>query len=117
MSKLHQTCRTDLDPTFWEFVQFVIHHPESDRHWAPASTICSPCIFNFTFIIKFEELAEEEPVMIKYLGLAKRFPPIWKNRQEGLPTSKYLDTYFNMLEEDDWRKIMRVYAQDIDLFM
>ena len=116
MSSLHQSCRTSEMPTFWEFVQFVALRPTADEHWTPASTLCNPCAFNFTYVIHFERLAEEEPAMLQHLALHEMFPPIWENKHKGKPTSNYVLNYLKMLRKEDWDKLLSVYSLDINLF-
>ena len=40
-----------------------------EMHWLPASSFCEPCAMNFDYILRFEDLDEEEPVFRKHLGL------------------------------------------------
>ena len=46
-------------PTWWEFVQYLLHKSRSytfDMHWRPMYLFCTPCAFSFNHILKFENL-------------------------------------------------------------
>ena len=56
---LYPALRTSQMPTWWEFVQWVIsfQSPHSfDPHWRPAYVFCTPCSFNYNYILKFENI-------------------------------------------------------------
>ena len=55
MRNSHQDCHTEVpdlsdllkhfhsvevDPSFWEFVQYVLAHPSGDPHWKPFTQVC-----------------------------------------------------------------------------
>ena len=81
MPSLHRDCNTSVEPTFWEFVQFVIKHPTLDNHWKPFSQVCAVCIISYSFVIHFERMEEEEEDLLRKLGLLERFPFLHLNSQ------------------------------------
>ena len=55
MRNSHQDCHTEVpdlsdllkhfhsvevEPSFWEFVQYVLAHPSGDPHWKPFTQVC-----------------------------------------------------------------------------
>ena len=55
MQNSHQDCHTEVpdlsdqlkhfhsvevEPSFWEFVQYVLAHPAGDPHWKPFTQVC-----------------------------------------------------------------------------
>ncbi len=60
----YQRPSSDL-PTFWEFVQYVLDEGwnKADEHWKPAFYYCSICTINYDYVIKFEEMELEAPIL------------------------------------------------------
>jgi len=69
MQQLHQECHTEVEPTFWEFVQYVLAHPSGDPHWKPFTQVCTVCSVSYDYILHFEALDVEEEEMLEQLGL------------------------------------------------
>ena len=38
-----------------------------DIHWRPQSLLCQPCLFNYSYVIKFENLSNESNRLLDYL--------------------------------------------------
>ena len=121
MKTLHQSCRTGDEPTFWEFVQYVIRRPTGDEHWTPISRLCSPCHINYKYIIKFEQMRQEEAMMMEMMGLGRKLSQTinvnmnkHRSRDEG---TRYVVKYLNMLTEKDWEQLLEVYKEDVEMFM
>ena len=57
--------------SFWEFVHSVIDRYKIDEHWAPIFEFCSLCnvisMKTFQYILKFEELGNDECIFINHL--------------------------------------------------
>ena len=114
MSSLHSPCKTSKEPTFWEFVQFVVKYPGVDGHWKPYSQSCAVCAVRYRYVIKFERLEEEERELLGILGLAERFPPMFLKRMSG--RENVTERYLEMLRREDCMKLMKIYKQDIQIF-
>lgn len=57
--------------TFQEFTQYLldIHRPVGiDIHWEPANQLCNPCLLNYNFIGKFENMEEESTFLLRWTG-------------------------------------------------
>ncbi len=90
-----------------------------DEHWMPVSEMCSMCSpeIEYDFIIKFENLAEEEKYFIERLELENTVLVRWENRNSGArSTGEVRDTYYNMLTENEIWQLYTFYKMDFDLF-
>ena len=83
--------RTGREPSWWEFVSAVLNEGLMDEHWKPVGcsikkyfltfdfsqilTLCSVCSLPYDFILKFENLAEEESYLRERLGLENVLKP------------------------------------------
>ena len=115
MDSLHSSCKTKVEPTFWEFIQFLIKHPTTDNHWKPFSQLCSVCSVRYSFIIHFERMEEEEKELLRKMGLLIRFPPLHMN-SESHAKENLTQIYLRMLKKDDIDKLLMIYHQDIKIF-
>ena len=111
--------RNGNEPTFWEFVKAVLDNGLMDEHWKPIIDLCSACAhgMQFDFVIKFENLAEEERYMIERLEIAKIVIERWENKnQAGNMTEEIRAKYFSMLSEDEILQLYLFYQMDFQLF-
>lgn len=72
--------RTLNEPTFWEFVQAIIREGVNDRHWNPYHLHCNLCHVQFDYIVKLENIVEEERELFKLLGIDNLLSSQWTNR-------------------------------------
>ncbi|TRY77323.1 hypothetical protein TCAL_13640 [Tigriopus californicus] len=98
-------------PTFWEFIQAVLRDGLMDPHWHPISSWCGLCHLQFDFVIKFENLREEEDFLLGQLGLKNIVPISWENRNtQGAPWSLALQRhYFSALNSTEMKKLHELY--------
>jgi len=118
MQQLHQQCHTEVEPTFWEFVQYVLTHPSGDPHWKPFTQVCTVCSVIYDYILHFEDLDVEEEQMLDQLGLRKAFPPVRLNavkKVEGDGPS-VTERYMQMLRPEEWRRLVSLYSRDATMF-
>ena len=111
--------RKGSDPTFWEFVKAVLDTGLMDEHWKPVITLCSACAegMKFDFVIKFENLAEEERYLTERLGITTLIKQRWENKNlAGNMTHEIKDMYFNMLSEEEIWQLYTMYQMDFDMF-
>ena len=74
------------------------------EHWKPVITLCSVCAegMKFDFVIKFENLAEEERYLTERLGITPLVKQRWETKNSaGNMTQEVKDKYFNMLSEEE----------------
>lgn len=53
------------DVTFSEFVEYIL--PLKDPHWAPASTLCDPCLFHPFYVAKQETFSSDMKYILRQL--------------------------------------------------
>ena len=49
---------------------------DMDIHWRPQVKICHPCLFNYSFVINFENLALESNYLLEYIQNHKLKAPL-----------------------------------------
>ena len=62
-------------PMFWEFVQDLLTKAEGsqgltalDEHWRPASKMCHVCQHDYEYMLKFEDLKQEQQFFGEIIG-------------------------------------------------
>ena len=69
------------------------------------------CSINYKYIIKFEELEQEERMLMKILGMENKFPPMFLKMKSGRENAT--ERYLKMLTKEDCLKLTKVYSKDI----
>lgn len=102
--------------TFREFVQYLIregiHNEAANEHWKPVYELCYPCLINYTFIGKYEQLDEDSDVILKMVNA----PSILFPRSKSGQTSERLNQYLRQLSLKDIEELYRIYEFDFKLF-
>jgi len=105
--------RTVEHPSWWEFVQWLIankKYPERfDEHWKPFSLHCAVCSLPYNYILKFENLWEEEEGLFEEMGVADQVPREWMNKGVGTDEENLVKSYLSLLEEDDIDQLAEIY--------
>ncbi|KOC66265.1 Carbohydrate sulfotransferase 11 [Habropoda laboriosa] len=105
-----------IEPTFREFVQYVIHTDLAnygDDHWMPYYLFCAPCVVDYDIIGKVETLWRDQIYTIHKLGLQKVIKPRWRHGGGYSNTSKI---YFSQLNRDMVEKMYEKFKLDFELF-
>ena len=106
-------------PTFNQFVEFLLDTPidSFNPHWRPYYLHCSPCLGNWTTIVKLEETAEMNYLM-EMTGLSRIFeqPILWRNKANRNTTESVAMTYFKSLQCDQVLGLVQLYSMDFVLF-
>ncbi len=108
----------ETSPTFWEFVQAVLRQNLLDDHWRPVASLCSLCNredFAYDFVLRFENLAEEEGYLIRTLGLGEALRKRREHSNRAL-TEKERGRYFRTLDDGELRELYDFYRADFELF-
>jgi len=112
--------RTSEMPTWWEFVQWVISFPDPenlDPHWRPAYVLCTPCTARYNYILKFENIQEEQGQLANLIPMGSRIKPKWENRNDGgLNKTELTETYFEILSDEDVDALFDIYETDFQMF-
>lgn len=111
-------------PSFWEFAQSVIDGYKIDEHWEPINEYCSLCnsisMKAFRYILKFEELEDEESMFLNhagwYLGKEDLGSKLNVNRPDDIPGNELTLLYLSVLSEKQIKDLYEVYKLDFLLF-
>ena len=87
---------------------------EYDTHWRPQVTLCNPCIMNYDYVIRFEDLAKESNLLLEYL---QRNDPDAKKIHFTTDTPNFVDnkqtlTAFSELSRKKIVELMQIYEKD-----
>lgn len=114
--------RSGAGVTFREFVHFLldVQRPvKMDIHWQPVSQLCSPCIFGYSFIGRFERLQEEASVLLRSIGAPRNLTfPTFKDRNPGAERTSPSITrrYFAQLSAEERQRLFDFYYMDYLMF-
>jgi len=122
MLKYRQGLPADEErPTFGEFAQYVVDEfhtsDRMDMHWEPVYRFCSPCQFNFTYIIKMETFGRDQRFVMEKSGIINRVSQRQDNVGPGGQTSPEMTkAYFKTLPREIFDKLLEIYEIDFALF-
>lgn len=110
---------TKLEPTFAEFLRFIVSEKYFDEHWAPYYRTCEPCMIHYDYVLKFETLDRDESFFIQDANLngylyEKNYP---RNINPlGVTTKKILDEYTRGISRSLLDEVYKIYENDYKLF-
>lgn len=108
-----------LEPTFAEFLRFIVSERYFDEHWAPYYSTCEPCAVRYDYILKFETLDRDQSFLIQdaKLGgyLYERDYPRNVNPL-GATTRETLDQYVRGISRSLLDEVYKIYENDYKLF-
>ncbi|XP_047475889.1 carbohydrate sulfotransferase 11-like isoform X2 [Penaeus chinensis] len=100
---------------FPEFVSYLIDTKRSqlNEHWATVSDMCHPCAVRYQIIGKYETLAEDSEYILRKVGASPdlHFPEIIPSK-----TTAIVESYFDMLSDEQQRNLIEIYRDDFELF-
>ncbi|XP_077375776.1 carbohydrate sulfotransferase 8 isoform X2 [Festucalex cinctus] len=108
--------------TFQEFVQYLVdvHRPISiDIHWEAANQLCNPCLIDYDFIGKFENMAEESDLLLRLSGAPRNLKlPNFKDRNvaDERTSMKITQKYFAQLGMLERQRVYDYYYMDYLMF-
>lgn len=118
----HTALRTGAGVTFKEFVQYLldVQRPvRVDIHWEPVSQLCSPCVFAYNFIGRFESLQEEAGFLLQSIGAPRNltFPDFKDRNPDAERTSPSItQRYFAQLNAAERQRVFDFYYMDYLMF-
>lgn len=114
--------KTGSGVTFKEFVQYLldVHRPVGmDIHWEQVNQLCNPCLIDYDFIGKFENMEEESGVVLRLAGAPANVTlPSFKDRN---PTDTRTSTditkkYFSQVSLLERQRVYDFYYMDYLMF-
>lgn len=114
--------RTGAGVTFREFVRYLldVRRPVGmDIHWQPVSQLCNPCLLQYNFIGRFEQLEEEANYLLRTFKAPKNltFPDFKDRNPRAVRTSSSItQRYFAQLNSTERQKTYDFYYMDYLMF-
>ena len=109
---------THPEPTFAEFVEYLTRTNlllYSDEHWVPYYIQCTPCLLDFTFIMKLETFQEDIAGFLRKTDLG--FKDISRKHVTLTgPTGDVARKYFSTLSRDLLLRLYETYRIDFEMF-
>ncbi|XP_068587962.1 carbohydrate sulfotransferase 8-like [Cebidichthys violaceus] len=108
--------------TFKEFVQYLldVHRPAGmDIHWEQANQLCNPCLIDYDFIGKFENMEEESNFLLRLTGAPPNVKlPSFKDRNPADTRTSVNTTqkYFSQVSTLERQRIYDFYYTDYLMF-
>lgn len=108
-----------VEPSFTEFLKFIVEEKYFDEHWVPYSQTCRPCTLNYDYILKFETFKRDENFLIQEMGLNKYLytrDNFGNDNPRGPTTITIGKKYFKNVPKLLLRQVYNVYEKDFKLF-
>ncbi|XP_072763609.1 carbohydrate sulfotransferase 14 isoform X2 [Anoplolepis gracilipes] len=110
---------TRLEPTFAEFLRFIVNEKYFDEHWAPYYRTCEPCALHYDYILKVETLDRDQNFLIQDAKLSDYLYDVrhpGNINPHGATTRKMLDEYITEIPRSLLDQIYKIYENDYKLF-
>ncbi|XP_017793067.1 PREDICTED: carbohydrate sulfotransferase 9-like [Habropoda laboriosa] len=110
---------TKLEPTFTEFLRFIVEEKYFDEHWAPFIDTCEPCLIKYNYILKFDTFDRDQKFLIQELGLNEYLyekNDLKNINPRGVTTTALVKEYMQNVPRSLLDKINKVYENDFKLF-
>lgn len=108
--------------TFKEFVQYLldVHRPVGmDIHWEQMNQLCNPCLIDYDFIGKFENMEEESNIVLRLTGAPANVTlPNFKDRNptDERTTVDIMQKYFSQVSLQERQRVYDFYYMDYLMF-
>ncbi|KZC14786.1 Carbohydrate sulfotransferase 12 [Dufourea novaeangliae] len=117
--KYRQPNETKIEPTFTEFLRFIIEEKYFDEHWAPFVDTCEPCLIKYNYILKFDTFDRDQQFLIQELGLSDYLyekGDLKNINPRGVTTAALVKEYMQNVPRSVLDEINKVYETDFKLF-
>ena len=111
------------EPTFVEFLKFLVKTHIFDEHWRPFTAECAPCQMNYQIILKMESVEEEQLFLATKLNLLDCLIAVnstgwlWENTNpNGRTEHKYAEEYYREVPQQLLQQVYTLYETDFRLF-
>lgn len=114
--------KTGSGVTFKEFVQYLldVHRPVGmDIHWEQANQLCNPCLIDYDFIGKFENMEEESNFLLRWTGAPSNLTlPSFKDRNpnDKRTSMQITQKYFSQVSTLERQRVYDFYYMDYLMF-
>ncbi|XP_076065209.1 carbohydrate sulfotransferase 11-like [Oratosquilla oratoria] len=112
---------TKREPTFGEFVDYIVDTEvwKFDEHWRPMWLQCHVCEFHYDFVVKYENLKEEQTALEDEFKKNKNLPKSFRGlgaENNGGTNSSMVQSYLRQLSKDQLVALHLKYENDFHLF-
>lgn len=117
--KFRKPNETKLEPTFTEFLRFIVEEKYFDEHWAPFVDTCEPCLIKYNYILKFDTFERDQKFLIQELGLSEYLyhqNDLKNINPRGVTTAALVKEYMQDVPRSLLDGINKVYETDFKLF-
>jgi len=121
--KANSTFANRAEPTFVEFLKYLVKMRFFDEHWRPFTAECAPCEMNYQIILKMESLEEEQLFLatklklLDYLFALNSTGLLLQNiNPNGRTESKYAEQYYRDVPKQLLQQVYMLYEADFRLF-
>ncbi|XP_075934161.1 carbohydrate sulfotransferase 8-like [Anarhichas minor] len=117
-----EALKTGNGVTFKEFVQYLldVHRPVGmDIHWDQTNQLCNPCLIDYNFIGKFENMEEESNFLLRLTGAPPNVKlPSFKDRNpaDKRTSVNITQKYFSQVSTLERQRIYDFYYTDYLMF-
>lgn len=114
--------KTGSGVTFKEFVQYLldVHRPVGmDIHWEQVNQLCNPCLIDYDFIGKFENMDEESNFVLRLSGAPPNITlPSFKDRNpsDTRTSMQITQKYFSQVSMLERQRVYDFYYMDYLMF-
>ncbi|XP_068160017.1 carbohydrate sulfotransferase 8-like isoform X2 [Antennarius striatus] len=114
--------KTGSGVTFKEFVQYLldVHRPVGmDIHWEQVNQLCNPCLIEYDFIGKFENMEEESNFVLRLTGAPPNITlPSFKDRNptDTRTSMQITQKYFSQVSMLERQRVYDFYYMDYLMF-
>jgi hypothetical protein len=118
--KIHPELSDRDEPTFPEFVQYLIDEDlveRADDHWIPYYLFCTPCWVDYDVIAQFETLKEDYDFLLRVTGLDQLgVVSPWRHLTKNVRTQDVDSAYFAQITKEQVLQLYQKYKLDFELF-
>lgn len=104
------------EPTFEEFLQFIVETRRFDEHWRPYYIECAPCELNYQFILKTESLDTEQTYFATKFNLLQFLPNTTYTNPMGRTQLEVSEKYYSQIPKSLLQEVYELYEMDFRLF-
>ncbi|KAM4593264.1 carbohydrate sulfotransferase 8 isoform 1-T3 [Odontesthes bonariensis] len=114
--------KTGSGVTFKEFIQYLldVHRPVGmDIHWEQVNQLCHPCLIDYDFIGKFENMEEESNFLLRLIGAPSSLTlPSFKDRNpsDKRTSMEITEKYFSQVSMLERQRVYDFYYMDYLMF-
>ncbi|KAM6943002.1 carbohydrate sulfotransferase 8 [Xenentodon cancila] len=117
-----EAVKTGSGVTFKEFIQYLldVHRPVGmDIHWEQVNQLCHPCLIDYDFIGKFENMEEESNFLLRLIGAPPNLTlPSFKDRNpsDKRTSMEITEKYFSQVSMLERQRVYDFYYMDYLMF-